>query len=370
MISPLDQSWTAFHYDGITALRREVTLRLSGDGVRIIPAGEEERLWPFGELLQVSGEYSGEPLRFERSGPQPREHLVVEDDRFREALRQYPQAALRSGDVTASLVGWRRVIVLMLVVGLVAALLYSVGRRAFAGVAVRMIPVRVEERMGEAAVRTLIPSHTQCRDDDLEAALNQIAARLSGAIDDSPYTYRITIAREPSINAFAAPGGYIVVYAGLIEQADKPEHVAAVLAHEMQHVQLRHSTRALLEQYSGQALISLMAGDSTSTPALMQGAAALADLHYRREDENAADHGAVELLRAARIDPQAMVEFFELIEERGLELPDAISYLSTHPQAKDRITAIREAGAARSGEATPLLPDVDWAAVKMACRAK
>src|SRR5690606_1638034 len=112
------------------------------------------------------------------------------------------------------------------------------------------------------------------------------------------------------VNAFAAPGGYIVVFQGLLEASESAEEVAGILAHEIQHVVQRHGTKAILEALPLQLAAAALGGDQAA--ALFVGAAStLGVLSYRRRDETAADREGFRMLRAARIAPDGMMRFFE-----------------------------------------------------------
>jgi predicted Zn-dependent protease len=71
----------------------------------------------------------------------------------------------------------------------------------------------------------------------------------------------LTVVDNSTVNAFAAPGGQVVILRGLLEQTTSAEQLAGVVAHELQHVYLRHSTRAILEQTAGTLLLTAVSGD-------------------------------------------------------------------------------------------------------------
>jgi Zn-dependent protease with chaperone function len=85
------------------------------------------------------------------------------------------------------------------------------------------------------------------------------------AAPGSPYHVRLLVADSPVVNAFAAPGGRIVVFRGLLEKTGRPEELAGVLAHEMQHVVLRHPLEAILRQISLRALAAVLSARRRSS---------------------------------------------------------------------------------------------------------
>jgi predicted Zn-dependent protease len=171
--------------------------------------------------------------------------------------------------------------------------------------------------------------------------------------------YRWFVADRPEVNAFAAPGGVVVVFRGLVQAAETPEEVAGVLAHEVAHAELRHGLRATVKGMGFRALLALALGDLSGT-ALEAMVADLTELRFSRDAEREADAEGLRRLAAARIDPRGMVRFFERVrDEAGAAVP---ALLSTHPAPAERLEALRRETAALRIDATPL--PLDWAAVK------
>ncbi|MEO6186361.1 MAG: M48 family metalloprotease, partial [Steroidobacteraceae bacterium] len=110
------------------------------------------------------------------------------------------------------------------------------------GWAAGKVPVAQEVALGDASF-AIMKRQLQLRDDVPAAAiLRELGARLTKG---SRYTYRFHLVQDKAINAFAMPGGIVVVHSGLLAATRSPEELAGVLAHEVQHVELRHSLRSL-----------------------------------------------------------------------------------------------------------------------------
>jgi predicted Zn-dependent protease len=172
------------------------------------------------------------------------------------------------------------------------------------------------------------------------------------------------------VNALTAPGGYVVVFQGLLERTQSAEELAGILAHEFQHVLLRHTTQALLRHASTGLLIAGLTGDvSSATVYGLESARVLGDLRYSRQAEEEADREGFQMLVAAGIDPAGMIAFFETLDReqgKGSALP---TYLSTHPNTEGRIERLRSlAGPGRPAAAT-LLSGTDWRDVRGICGA-
>lgn len=226
----------------------------------------------------------------------------------------------------------------------------------------RRIPPAQEAQLGE-----LVLAQTRLRTRLTESgpaieALRTIGAQLTGA---SAHRYRWFVADDPAINAFAAPGGVVVVNAGLLRAAATPEELAGVLAHEIAHVELRHSLKTLVKGLGLRALVAVALGDFSGT-AVAEAAQQLTELGFSRDAEREADAEGLRRLAAARIDPQGMIRFFEkLAQEQTLAPPAAL--LSTHPADSERLAELRrQVAALPPGNWRPLAVDLAAAVAALA----
>jgi len=156
-----------------------------------------------------------------------------------------------------------------------------------------------------------------------------------------PFTFQVI--DGPEVNAFALPGGYVFVYAGLLKMADEEDEFAAVLAHEIAHVAARHMTRqATRQQIARIGSIPLgIALPGWGGVAAWQGAGLgipMTFLSFDRRDEAEADYLGVQYMYAAGYDPNGAVSMFEKMEALERKDPGAVSRLfSTHPMDAERI---------------------------------
>ncbi len=226
------------------------------------------------------------------------------------------------------------------------------------GMIARFLPRSIEEAIGKQLVDTLAENPAFCTGKEGIAALDVLVDRLA-ANADTDYTFKVFVIDAPILNAFAAPGGHIVIYRAIIEEAERPEEVAGVLAHEMAHVIERHPAEGVVEAL-GYGVFSLFTPGGGVGSQITQ---AVVTNHYSRQDELDADRVGVETLNAAGIDSRGLGLFFERLEARGQELPGALEFLSTHPTGDTRKKAL--AGLAREGG--PALDPTQWAALRSVC---
>ena len=231
--------------------------------------------------------------------------------------------------------GWL-VILAIVLLPLILILVFVWQADRIAGILASKVPIEQEVRLGEAAFTSLRPSLRLIESGRASDAVQDIGGRLAAG---SKYSYRFHVAQDASVNAFALPGGIVVVHTGLIAATDRPEELAGVLAHEIQHVEQRHSLRGAFKELGLRGLWAFVTGDVGSTIA-GQAALELTSRKFSRDDESNADAGAFQMLIERRIDPSGMVDFFTTMSaEAKAEIPE---FLSTHPASLERRRALRE----------------------------
>ena len=369
MLSPASPAtWSGHYFDGRTTARRPVTIVLAPSGLELHITDGARAFWPYGDITQTQGAYANEPVRLERGSPIP-EAVVVEDPAFLEALQRFARESERQFTGPRHRASLVSLVVLAGAASIaVIAGLFLWGIPALAELVTPIIPTSWETALGESVVQQLAPIDRQCTDGRLKDSVDGIVARLAAARPDSPYRFHVTVVDGPVFNAFAAPGGQIVVFRKMLQSAENPEELAGVLAHEMQHIYHRHAMKALVRDLSIAAIVGAVFGDITGIGALAVTAGrTLTTLHYSRETESEADREGLRLLQAARIDPAGMVRFFETLKKQtgASGLP---AYLSTHPDTEQRLAEMKTLAQATPTQPEPLLADVKWGEVRMLCR--
>lgn len=195
--------------------------------------------------------------------------------------------------------------------------------------ALSFIPPQTEIEMGQQLFEQTIQEYEQ--DSTASALVNQMMRYIS---DTTVYPIKIHVVKHPQLNAFALPGGHIIVYDSILKGMSSYEELLALLAHEQAHVTLRHSTRTLFTQLSTLALAQLVLGDVGSISGiLLNQSLQLTQLHYSRELEIEADQQAREWLHQKKYHLNGMVALFNRLEAATTLVPEL---LSTHPAAEER----------------------------------
>ncbi len=204
-----------------------------------------------------------------------------------------------------------------------------------AGALADRVPLQREQQFGRQVLQVMRGRlKLQDAGADFER-VRKLGARLT---QGSRFAYEFHVAEDPTLNAFALPGGVVVVHSGLISAARTPEELAGVLAHEMQHVELRHSLKAMIKETGLRGLWAAVTGDLGGTLA-GQAALKLGSLRFSRDAESQADARGFETLVRQNIDPQGMVDFFGTMAAQAGASPPA--WLSTHPATQARQRALR-----------------------------
>jgi beta-barrel assembly-enhancing protease len=207
---------------------------------------------------------------------------------------------------------------------------------------VRYIPVKTEVELGDSAFKEISNEIELVSDPHLIGELHRITERLVQSLpkEDKQFPFRFHIALNPDVNAFALPGGNIVVNSGLLIEAKNAEEIAGILGHEMGHVTGRHSMGRLCQGLGTLALFAAIFGSIESSP---DAAFGMIVLKYSRDNETDADERALKYLCAARVNPEALASFFKRLAEanRAAKFP-AADLLSTHPLPQDRAEALKK----------------------------
>jgi predicted Zn-dependent protease len=251
----------------------------------------------------------------------------------------------------------------------ITTVLYFWGIPVLVALIVPHIPVSWEEQLGEAVVKNLAPSERRCTDSTRTPVIEHLLVILTAPLSQSPYPFRVVVVNDPMVNALAAPGGYIVLFRGLLERTQSAEELAGVLAHELQHILQRHATQTLLRHAATGLLLAVLSGDPTGTVVYgLEGARTLAMLHYSRQNEEEADAKGLQMLRTAGVDPQGMISFFETLKRYDATMPGILQYLSTHPNAEDRIKKLKLLVENQQRNSTKLLPNYEWRDITKICQ--
>ncbi len=322
-----------------------------------------ERVIALGAVTIVRGGFDGTRLALSWSDTAGESRLQLSPDAVR-ALMAAPPPVL-AAQVQSLAVAMRAqtrrfrigasIAVLLVTAPLLLLFVFWLYADRIAEFVVGQISIEIERKLGDTWFEQMRPSLQFVERGPAVNAINTIGVKLERAAT-LPYPLHWYVVQDPAINAFAAPGGYIVVYTGLIDAADTAEEVAGVLAHELQHIAQRHSLKALVRDTGWGLAWQLAIGDVGGIGNLAQ---QMTGLQFSRQQELQADRGGLALLQQAHINPRGMIRFFEKLARDDQQ---QIALLASHPASIER-QRILEAALDRTSEEFPALM-IDWQKVK------
>ena len=335
-------------------------------GIRLVTAEEQDGAPPWTDITLTRGGWDGSQLSLswqaggERAG---RYTITLTDKAAIKAVSALAKTAQGAGAVTRAKAdgatrAWSHLVIwflFVLPVIALAAVLWQHDR--IAAWAVSHIPVEQERKLG-AMVFAQQKAKLKLIEGKPLDMVRETGAKLT---QGSAYKYEFYVADDKVVNAYAMPGGFVVVHSGLLNLAGSAEEVAGVLAHEVMHVEKRHSLKGMAKSLGVAATVSLVFGDLGGLASL---GGDLIGLKFSRDHETEADAEGLKALVGAAVRPDGMAAFFrKMTAQDKLDL----GFLSTHPASEERFAAIDAAIKALPDTArnAPALP-YDYAAIKAA----
>ena len=219
---------------------------------------------------------------------------------------------------------------LALIIGTIA-LLYFWLLPAIALWAVNKIPVESEISLGKSLHESFL-NH-----ESIDKELTELTQQFADSIDfKSAYPIKITVINDTILNAFALPGGYIVVYSKMLQSLESYDQLAALLSHEVSHITQRHSLNSVAKNLSGIILIKLIVGSTSGFSAfLIENLNRFKQLSYSRELEHDADANGLIIMKENNIDQNGMVGLLTILQKTSKE-SNIPTFMSTHPLSSER----------------------------------
>ncbi|HZM15253.1 MAG TPA: M48 family metallopeptidase [Candidatus Krumholzibacteria bacterium] len=241
---------------------------------------------------------------------------------------------------------------------------FTHGLDLLVGWAVRLVPAEAEASLGRHLLESTLREHPRLDDAATRETLAKCMRELHGsgsAGQDAPEfaALEIALVDDSTANAFALPGGAVVVCTGLVALMENQSEFLGVLAHELGHVHMRHGLRRVARTAGLGFIAAAVVGDVNGLSAIvLDQSALLLGLSYDRKEERAADDYAVRLLGSRQLDGSGLLTLLERLEAEasGPSLP---GFLSTHPPTAERLARLRQSLVA-TPEARTLLSEEEW----------
>lgn len=338
-----------WHYDGSSAIRHEAELVPEGDGFRLaqpdgagyhhrwadlVAAGEKDGAQTFGLK-----DRRGWRIGFHDAVPQEIARLLPKGQRFGPLIDRIGLWPATGAFIAMS----------------VAAIFVAVKTPDWLA---PLVPASVEQRLGDAMVGDF--GGRVCNGPGGQKALDALVAR----IEPSAANLKVRIVNIDMVNAVALPGGNVMIFRGLLQQAQSPDELAGVVGHEIGHVRNRDVMQSLLRQMG---LTVLLGGANSNVGGSIN---ALVASTYSREAESKADLYSIKAMQRAAVSPIDTAAFFARLAaaEKALGKGQAaLGYLSSHPMSAAREKAFRQS-ATKGKSYAPVINAEQWRAIVDSCK--
>lgn len=326
-------------------------IQISPEGVHFQSA-EVTGVLPLNGLVVRCGGHNGEQIFFEHpavpgwsiyssDGALVSDPILTDDPAFAQALKAAKGS--RTSMPLPVLLG-----IPLLALFFAALVIVWTQKDRIAETVAERIPTSLEKQFGDRVFEQMEREGAMLTNSSWAPAVSNITSRLLPVAARSGYDFRFHIKQDTNVNAFAIPGGHVVILTGLLERVDSGEELAGVLAHEMAHVTRRHSLRNIIKSAGLLLLAQSLLGDSSGLLGLAaEGSRYLLRQKFSRDFEREADDVGWGYLVEANIDPRGMTRFFEklkkLADDSGTgAMEGSLSLVSTHPASQERIDRLND----------------------------
>ncbi|WP_337042770.1 M48 family metallopeptidase [Emticicia sp. 17c] len=341
--------YSATYYDGKTSLPYEAQVDVFGNSLTIY-YNSMQVVWAITAIDYSS--FTGKGKTMLKYGDFPHQYLEFPiDSDLSKVLEKYlPKRAAGfwafANEMASS--GFKGVFISVAIFLSTVAGIYFIALPSLAAYVAGKIPMDTEIELGKQFYKAFVGNA------DIDSRKTRLLNKFASKIDfETAYPLKFTVVRDNQVNAFALPGGNIVVYSGILEKIKSPEELAALLSHEVTHVKERHSLKGLARSLAGSMLISIIVGDMTTIGNIMVSQANnIYQLSFSRDMEKEADLEGLEIMNHNHLNPQGMVHLMERLqdEEKKYKADQMPGYLSSHPMTKDRISYIKQQSKGKTGE--------------------
>ena len=354
----------AHYFDGDTPVGQPVLPVIFGDYLELLLEDGTKIHWPLTEIRRLpdSAAKTNAILRWIND---PLARLVLKDTKI---LRDMPRLTRRAPPKgRGRLAAWAlaAVAAVAIQIGFLVPLLAD-------NLAV-LIPSEGERALGEATFGQIREALDETGLNPLEvcaapegtAALARLVEKLSGN-RDFRQDVTVSVLDHEMVNAFALPGGFVVIFRGLIDAAHGPDEVTAVLAHEIGHVISRDPTRHALRSAGSIGVLGLLFGDFAGGAAVLFLTERLISAQYSQGAEAGADTFAHGVLAQAGINPGSLGDMFANLRDKHGDSQGVAAHFLSHPSLSTRIDAAY-AVVDEEAEYAPSMSDEDWQSLQAIC---
>ena len=321
---------TCAYYNGTSAIPHKVQVSLYGDALSILdPESEEpkEIYFPYTQCRYVKLEEQA----FVYLQPSYASYLVVpvQHNLYLQLLSK----------ISSEQTSWfqrlykKNGVALLFAFLIAAAAMLFIGYKTVPPLLVTFIPVQEEIKWGNQFYESIVS------DKEIDSSATELVKKITEHYSMSnQYPIKVAVVEDTTVNAFAMPGGHIVIYSGIICTMKHPDELFALLGHEATHVNQRHSLQMMLTNITSSYLLSILTSDFNGLGSTLLGnAELLRELGYSRKLEAEADWKGQEIMIQNKVNPAGMTQLMEALQAAYSDNGNW-SFLRSHPVTKDRIS--------------------------------
>jgi predicted Zn-dependent protease len=224
---------------------------------------------------------------------------------------------------------------------------------------VHQLTTENERRLGEIFLDVFLDSNREIHDKQVVSSIDSLVIKICSANSIERDYLKIHIVENKDVNAFALPDGHLIVNSALISNSGSQEELAGVICHEIAHIQANHVTKKLIKEIGITVLIA-MTNVNDGGQLIKEGARVLSSTAFDRSLEREADVMAVDYLVSANIDPKPFANFLAKLAENENEELSTLTWISTHPDSKERAKYILEYSKNKVHPFKPPLSNSTW----------
>jgi beta-barrel assembly-enhancing protease len=229
---------------------------------------------------------------------------------------------------------------------------------------VQKVTDKTEQKLGELFWEVFKKTEEENKNTHLVNSIDSIVTHICKSNKIDRETIKVHVLNKDEINAFALPNGHLIIYSGLIYNSDNQEELTGVICHEIAHIELNHVMKKLVKEIGLSVLISMTTSNG-GAETIKETAKMLSSSAFDRNLEKEADIKAVDYLTTAKVNPESFANFLYKLSNKEHDATEYLTWISTHPDSKERAEYIIEYSKNKLTDYKPILSIETWEKLKL-----
>ncbi len=225
---------------------------------------------------------------------------------------------------------------------------------------------KTEEKLGDLFWEMIEKTEHEVKNTEITAPIDSLLRKICTENGIERGGVKLHVVKSDDVNAFALPNKHLVIFTGLAEASENEAALSGVIGHELAHIELNHVMKKLIKEIGLSVLISMTTGNSAGGEGIKEAARLLSSSAYDRKLEKEADIKAVDYLSEANIPSGPFADFLYSISDHEPDFAKNLTWVSTHPDSKERAKYILEYSQGKAIEAKDVLAPGSWDNLKQA----